>query len=90
MRRPRYPGKNPRAFHLKYKELDPAKYPAEVAKTPKELPESDIERLCGEYDTAIGRVRYVKPVIRLSHTPPFLERPSVPMGSDPARWPPRP
>ena len=63
---------------------------AEVAKTPKELPESDIERLCGEYDTAIGRVRYVKPVIRLSHTPPFLERPSVPMGSDPARWPPRP
>lgn len=32
MRRARYPGKNPRAFHHKYKELDPAKYPAEVAK----------------------------------------------------------
>lgn len=32
VRRPRYPGKNPRAFHHKYKELDPAKYPAEVAK----------------------------------------------------------
>ena len=31
-RRPRYPGRNPRAFHDKYKELDPARYPAEVQK----------------------------------------------------------
>ena len=61
---------------------------AEVARTPKELPESEIHRLTGEYDTVIGRVRYVKPVIQLSHTPPFLERPSVPMGNDPPSWPP--
>jgi len=32
VRRPRYPGKHPRAFHHKYKELDPARYPAEVEK----------------------------------------------------------
>jgi crotonobetainyl-CoA:carnitine CoA-transferase CaiB-like acyl-CoA transferase len=63
--------------------------PVEVARTPKEIPESDIQRLTGEYDTVIGRVRYVKPVIQLSHTPPFLERPSVPMGNDPPSWPPR-
>ena len=31
-RRPRYQGKNPRAFHLKYKELNPARYAAEVQK----------------------------------------------------------
>jgi len=31
-RRPRYPGKNPRAFHQKYKELNPARYAAEVQK----------------------------------------------------------
>ena len=31
-RRPRYPGKNPRAFHDKYKELNPGQYPAEVLK----------------------------------------------------------
>jgi 16S rRNA (cytosine1402-N4)-methyltransferase len=31
-RRPRYPGKNPREFHAKYKELDPARYAAEVDK----------------------------------------------------------
>lgn len=31
-RRPRYPGKNPRAFHLKYKELNPQRYAAEVEK----------------------------------------------------------
>jgi 16S rRNA (cytosine1402-N4)-methyltransferase len=31
-RRPRYQGKNPRGFHEKYKELDPARYPADVEK----------------------------------------------------------
>jgi 16S rRNA (cytosine1402-N4)-methyltransferase len=31
-RRPRYQGKNPRGFHQKYKELDPARYPADVQK----------------------------------------------------------
>jgi 16S rRNA (cytosine1402-N4)-methyltransferase len=31
-RRPRYPGKNPRGFHEKYKELDPERYPADVEK----------------------------------------------------------
>lgn len=31
-RRPRYPGKNPRRFEEKYKELDPARYAADVAK----------------------------------------------------------
>ena len=32
MRRPRYPGKNPRGFHEKYKELNPERYPEDVAK----------------------------------------------------------
>jgi 16S rRNA (cytosine1402-N4)-methyltransferase len=32
IRRPRYPGKNPRRFHEKYKELDPSRYAADVAK----------------------------------------------------------
>jgi 16S rRNA (cytosine1402-N4)-methyltransferase len=31
-RRPRYPGKNPRAFHEKYKELNPEQYAADVEK----------------------------------------------------------
>ncbi len=31
-RRPRYAGRNPRKFHEKYKELDPARYPADVQK----------------------------------------------------------
>ena len=31
-RRPRYPGRNPRAFHDKYKELDPERYASEVQK----------------------------------------------------------
>ncbi len=32
MRRPRYPGKHPRAFHLKYKELQAERYPTDVQK----------------------------------------------------------
>jgi 16S rRNA (cytosine1402-N4)-methyltransferase len=32
VRRKRYPGRNPRAFHDKYKELNPARYPAERQK----------------------------------------------------------
>lgn len=32
MRRPRYPGKNPRTFHEKYKELNPDRYASEVQK----------------------------------------------------------
>ncbi|MEZ5421003.1 MAG: 16S rRNA (cytosine(1402)-N(4))-methyltransferase RsmH [Vicinamibacterales bacterium] len=32
MRRPRYPGRHPRAFHHKYKELQPERYAGEVAK----------------------------------------------------------
>ena len=31
-RRPRYQGKNPRAFHEKYKELNPERYASEVQK----------------------------------------------------------
>lgn len=31
-RRPRYPGRNPRKFEEKYKELDPARYPGDVQK----------------------------------------------------------
>jgi 16S rRNA (cytosine1402-N4)-methyltransferase len=31
-RRPRYPGKNPRAFHQKYKELNPERYAEDVQK----------------------------------------------------------
>lgn len=31
-RRPRYPGRNPRGFHQKHKELDPGRYPDEVLK----------------------------------------------------------
>lgn len=32
MRRPRYPGRHPRAFHHKYKELQPERYASDVAK----------------------------------------------------------
>jgi 16S rRNA (cytosine1402-N4)-methyltransferase len=32
LRRRRYPGRNPRGFHEKYKELNPERYPSDVEK----------------------------------------------------------
>ena len=40
-------------------------------------------------ETPSGRLRHQKPVVRLSETPPFWARPSVPLGYHPAVWPAR-
>jgi len=39
-------------------------------------------------DTPFGRVSHVAPAARLPETPPYWERPSVPLGTHPAAWPP--
>ncbi len=38
-------------------------------------------------DTPFGRVSHVAPAARLPETPPYWERPSVPLGTHPAAWP---
>jgi hypothetical protein len=40
-------------------------------------------------DSHAGRIRYLKPVVRLSETPPFWSRPPVPLGTHAAAWPDR-
>ena len=55
----------------------------------EDLPEAELAPLLGEMDAPSGRIRYLKPVLRLPATPPFFSRPPVPLGTHPAEWPER-
>lgn len=54
---------------------------------PEELPEAELAALMGEMDAPEGRIRFLKPVIELSQTPPHWTRPPVPLGTHPPAWP---
>src|SRR3954463_13217454 len=56
---------------------------------PKEIPKADIDRWSIESDTPVGRLRHLGPTVRLSETPPFWARPSVPLGYNEPAWPAR-
>ena len=40
----------------------------------------------GEMDAPEGRIRYLKPVLELSETPPYFARPPVPLGYHQPVW----
>lgn len=55
---------------------------------PAEAPaETGIADLYAETDSAFGRLRYLRPALCMSLTPPHWSRPPVPLGSDAAAWP---
>ncbi|MEW6690746.1 MAG: CoA transferase [Pseudomonadota bacterium] len=54
---------------------------------PEELPEEELKGLMEERDTAFGRIGHLRPALGLSETPPYWERPPVPLGASPAQWP---
>jgi hypothetical protein len=54
-----------------------------------ELAEAELAPLLAEMDAPSGRIRYLKPVLELSGTPPFWSRPPVPLGTHPPHWPER-
>ena len=54
-----------------------------------DIPPSELERYCAEMESPIGRLRYLRPVIELSDTPPYWSRPPVPLGTHRAEWPQR-
>ena len=56
------------------------------AGVPDELPEAELAPLLGEMDAPDGRIRYLKPVLELSETPPYFDRPPVPLGYHPPAW----
>ena len=55
----------------------------------KEIPQADIDRWSIESDTPVGRLRHLGPTVRLSETPPYWARPSVPLGYNEPAWPAR-
>jgi crotonobetainyl-CoA:carnitine CoA-transferase CaiB-like acyl-CoA transferase len=60
-----------------------------LADAPKEIPQADIERWSIDGDTPVGRLRHLGPTVRLSETPPYWARPSVPLGTHEPAWPAR-
>jgi len=54
---------------------------------PEDLPKAELDALMGEMDAPDGRIRYLKPVLQLSQTPPHWTRPPVPLGAHPPAWP---
>jgi crotonobetainyl-CoA:carnitine CoA-transferase CaiB-like acyl-CoA transferase len=63
---------------------------AALKDVPKEIPQADIDRWSVESDTPVGRLRHLGPTVRLSETPPYWARPSVPLGHNEPVWPARP
>ena len=55
------------------------------ASVPVELPHEELQKLLME----TGNVTHLKPVLELSETPPYWERPPVPLGTHPPEWPSR-
>jgi crotonobetainyl-CoA:carnitine CoA-transferase CaiB-like acyl-CoA transferase len=53
---------------------------------PEDLPEVELAPLLAEMDAPDGRIRYLKPVLELSETPPYFARPPVPLGYHRASW----
>jgi crotonobetainyl-CoA:carnitine CoA-transferase CaiB-like acyl-CoA transferase len=55
----------------------------------KEFYPAEIARWSIESDTPAGRLRHLGPTVRLSETPPYWARPSVPLGYHEPAWPAR-
>jgi crotonobetainyl-CoA:carnitine CoA-transferase CaiB-like acyl-CoA transferase len=58
----------------------------DYAALPDDLPEAELAPLFGEMDAPDGRIRYLKPVLELSGTPPYFDRPPVPLGYHQPEW----
>ena len=56
---------------------------------PAEVSKEELEPLMGEMDAPAARIRYLRPVLHLSQTPPYWARPPVPLGTHPPAWPER-
>ena len=52
-----------------------------------DVPRLNVDHLMMTSDTPFGRLSHLKPVLELSETPPFWERPTVPLGTHAPEWP---
>ena len=62
---------------------------SELADVAKEFTPAEVESWSTTSDTPAGRLHHLKPVVRLSETPPHWARPSVPLGYHEPVWPAR-
>jgi crotonobetainyl-CoA:carnitine CoA-transferase CaiB-like acyl-CoA transferase len=62
---------------------------AELKDVPKDFTPLELERWSMTSETPVGRLRHLRPVLRLSETPPYWARPTVPLGYHPPAWPKR-
>lgn len=53
----------------------------------EDVPRLNVDHLMMTSDTPFGRLSHLKPVLELSETPPFWERPTVPLGTHAPEWP---
>jgi crotonobetainyl-CoA:carnitine CoA-transferase CaiB-like acyl-CoA transferase len=60
---------------------------AALKDVPKEFTPAELERWSIVSDTPVGRLRHLGPTLRLSETPPFWARPTVPLGPHQPVWP---
>jgi crotonobetainyl-CoA:carnitine CoA-transferase CaiB-like acyl-CoA transferase len=60
-----------------------------VVLTPDAGSDDGVGDLLMETQTPFGRLTHLRPVVKMSETSPRWQRPSVPLGSSPAEWPPR-
>lgn len=52
------------------------------------IPTSEqIKDLLAQSDTSFGKLEHLLPVLKMSETPPFLDKPVVPLGTDAPIWP---
>ncbi|HJU20041.1 MAG TPA: CoA transferase [Stellaceae bacterium] len=60
-----------------------------LAEAASDLSPEEIERWSIDSETPVGRLRHLGPTVRLSETPPYWARPSVPLGYNEPAWPAR-
>ncbi len=61
----------------------------EFSSIKNDLDEEELKKILTETRTSAGTIQHLKPVLGLSETPPYWERPPVPLGTHPPEWPER-
>ena len=61
----------------------------ELKDVPNEFTAEELDRWSMVSDTPVGRLDHLRPVVRLSETPPYWDRPTVPLGYHEPVWPER-
>jgi crotonobetainyl-CoA:carnitine CoA-transferase CaiB-like acyl-CoA transferase len=62
----------------------------DFASVPKDLEPEELKKLMIKTKAPAGEIEHLRPVLGMSETPPYWERPPVPLGTNRPEWPARP